>query len=148
MSGPHGEDQSLDGAPVPELEPAPEPPAKASRAGSLKHKTATSILWTVVHTGSDYLFSFLVFAVLARKLGPAAFGVFALAVAFAELGRSSHGGLVSALGRARHVSPEMADTVFWSSLALAVPGRRSPGAAGAPIAGALGEPAVAPLLMD
>ncbi|HTG49898.1 MAG TPA: hypothetical protein VL915_05350, partial [Gemmatimonadales bacterium] len=64
MSGPHGEDQSLDGAPVPELELelAPEPPAKASRAGSLKHKTATSILWTVVRTGSDYLFSFLVFA--------------------------------------------------------------------------------------
>jgi hypothetical protein len=62
-SSPLDLDQPLDGA------PAPEPPPEASfrhRQTDLKQKTATSILWTVARTGSDYLLSFLVFAVLAR----------------------------------------------------------------------------------
>ena len=148
MSGPHGEDQSLDGAPVPELEPAPEPPAKAARAGSLKHKTATSILWTVVRTGSDYLFSFLVFAVLARKLGPRAFGVFALAAAFAELVRIlPTAGFTTAIQRAKSVSPEMADTVLWASLAVACLGAAALALLAGPISHLVGEPAVAPLLV-
>jgi hypothetical protein len=84
---PHGElDEPLDGAPSPEIEAirAAEP---REPPGDLKRKTATSILWTVVRTGSDHFLSFLIFAVLARKLGPAAFGVFALAAAFAEFGK-------------------------------------------------------------
>src|SRR6266545_1371091 len=76
-------DEPLDGAP---------PPASGSAVavefdlptGDLKRSTALSILWTIVRTSSDYFLSFVVFALLARKLGPAAFGVYALAVAFAE----------------------------------------------------------------
>ena len=137
---PPGElDEPLDGTPSPAIE--------VVSPVDLKRTTALSILWTIVYTGSDYVFSFVVFAVLARQLGPAAFGLFALAVAFAEFGKIlPSSGLVSALGRARHVSPEMADTVFWSTLALAgvVAGLL---ALVAPLlAGALGEPAVAPLL--
>jgi O-antigen/teichoic acid export membrane protein len=150
VSGPQGEDQSLEGAPVPELElePAPEQPAKAARPGSLKHKTATSILWTVVRTGSDYLFSFLVFAVLARTLGPRAFGVFALAAAFAELVRIlPTAGFTNALQRAKSVSPEMADTVLWASLAVASLGAAALALLAGPISRLVGEPAVAPLLV-
>jgi O-antigen/teichoic acid export membrane protein len=140
------EDQSLDGAPVPELEP--ERPADATRTGSLKHKTATSILWTVVRTGSDYLLSFLVFAVLARKLGPEAFGVFALAAAFAELVRIlPTAGFTTALQRARTVSPEMADTVLWASLAVALLGAAALALLARPIAHLVGEAGVAPLLV-
>jgi O-antigen/teichoic acid export membrane protein len=146
VSGPNPEDQPLEGAPVPELEP--ERPAGATQTGSLKHKTATSILWTVVRTGSDYFLSFLVFAVLARKLGPEAFGVFALAGAFAELVRVlPTAGFTTALQRARTVSPEMADTVLWASLAVASLGAAALGLLARPIGQLVGEPAVAPLLV-
>jgi Polysaccharide biosynthesis protein len=146
VSGPNPEDESLDGAPVPELEP--ERRAGATRTSSLKHKTATSILWTVVRTGSDYFLSFLVFAVLARKLGPEAFGVFALAAAFAELVRIlPTAGFTTALQRARTVSPEMADTVLWASLAVASLGAAALALLARPIAHLVGEPAVAPLLV-
>ncbi|HJR49737.1 MAG TPA: oligosaccharide flippase family protein, partial [Gemmatimonadales bacterium] len=145
MSGPSADDQ-LEGAPVPELKP--EQPTNAARAGSLKHKTATSILWTVVRTGSDYFFSFLVFAVLARKLGPRAFGVFALAAAFAELVRIlPTAGFTSALQRAKSISPEMADTVLWASLAVASLGAAALALLAEPIGRLVGEPAVAPLLV-
>ena len=78
-------DDPLEGLAAPDLE---APPPHAPRPPpDLKEKTARSIIWTIVRTGSDYLFSFAVFAVLARKLGPEAFGLFALAVAFAEFGK-------------------------------------------------------------
>lgn len=147
MSLPPSElDQPLDGPPAPDIEPdaagRPAPPS------DLKRKTAKSILWTVVRIGSDYLFSFVVFAVLARKLGPEAFGVFALAAAFAEVVRVlPTAGLTSALQRAREVSGEMADTIFWASLGVAVVGAAGLALTAEPLATAVGEPAVAPLLV-
>ena len=135
----------LDG-PASELDP--EPPPRPARTADLKQKTATSILWTVVRTGSDYLLSFLVFAVLARKLGPEAFGVFALAAAFAEVVRIlPTAGFTSALQRAREVSPAMADTVLWASLAVATTGAGALALLARPIGAMVGEPAVAPLLV-
>jgi O-antigen/teichoic acid export membrane protein len=146
MSGSHPEEQPLDGASVPDLEP--EPTARPTRPGSLKHRTATSILWTVVRTGSDYLLSFLVFAVLARMLGPRAFGVFALAAAFAELVRIlPTAGFTTALQRAKSVPPKMADTVFWASLAVSSVGAAVLALLAGPISHLVGEPAVAPLLI-
>ncbi len=147
QSLPHGEfDEPLDSAPGSALEAigAAEPEGPPD---DLKRKTALSILWTIARTGSDYLLSFVVFAVLARKLGPAAFGVFALAVAFAEFGRVlPTSGLVNAIPRARRVSPEMADTVFWATLALSV-GIAAVIALVAPwLAAVVGAPEVAPLL--
>ena len=146
MSGPNLEDQPLDGPPVPELEP--ERATRATRTAELKQKTATSILWTVVRTGSDYLLSFLVFAVLARKLGPEAFGVFALAAAFAEIVRIlPAAGFTSALQRARELSPQMADTVLWASMGVASIGAGALALLARPIGALVGEPAVAPLLV-
>jgi hypothetical protein len=80
----HEFDDPLDGASSPDLESAE--PAPRRPPADLKEKTARSIIWTIIRTGSDYILSFAVFAVLARKLGPEAFGVFALAVAFSEFG--------------------------------------------------------------
>ena len=77
-------DAPLDGASSPDLDAAETPPG--APPSDLKEKTARSIIWTIIRTGSDYILSFAVFAVLARKLGPEAFGIFALAVAFAEFG--------------------------------------------------------------
>lgn len=146
MSGPDPDDQPFEGPPIPEFEP--ERPARSGRTADLKQKTATSILWTVVRTASDYLLSFLVFAVLARKLGPEAFGVFALAAAFAEVVRVlPAAGFTSALQRAREVSPGMADTVLWASLGVASAGAAALALLARPIGSLVGEPAVAPLLV-
>jgi O-antigen/teichoic acid export membrane protein len=131
-------DDPLDGA----SEATPPPPA------DLKEKTARSIIWTIIRTGSDYILSFAVFAVLARRLGPEAFGVFALAVAFAEFGKIlPAAGLAAALPRARQVSPAMADTVFWTSLGVAVLVAGLLALLAGPIAALFHEPAVAPILI-
>jgi O-antigen/teichoic acid export membrane protein len=142
----HGEfDEPLDGAPNP-FDAAAAAEARGRRS-DLKRKTAKSILWTIVRTGTDYLFSFVVFAVLARKLGPAAFGVFALAVAFAEFGKIlPTAGLVNALARAKQVSAEMADTVFWGTFGLSCLVAVVTALVARPLASAVGAPDVAPLL--
>ena len=139
-------DQPLDGPPRPDIEPAA--PSRPGPLPDLKRKTAKSIVWTAVRIGSDRLFSFAIFAVLARKLGPEAFGVFALAAAFAEVVRVlPAAGFTSALQRAREVSPEMADTVLWASLAVACIGAAALAVLARPIGLLVGEPAVAPLLV-
>ncbi len=146
-SPPHTEfDEPLDGATAPVIEPV-RAAAVAGPPPDLKRKTAISILWTIVRTGSDYFLSFLVFAVLARKLGPAAFGVFALAAAFGEVGRVlPSSGLINSLTRAKRVPREMADTVFWSTLALSCLVAAVTALVAPPLASAFGAPTVAPLL--
>jgi O-antigen/teichoic acid export membrane protein len=142
----HDLDDPLDGASGPDLEAAAPEPRRPP--ADLKEKTARSIIWTVVRTGSDYILSFAIFAVLARKLGPEAFGIFALAAAFAELGKVlPAAGLASAIQRARRVTPAMADTVFWSSLAVSALVAGVLAVLAGPIAEAFDEPSLAPLLM-
>jgi O-antigen/teichoic acid export membrane protein len=142
----HEFDDPLDGASSPDLESVE--PAPLRPPSDLKEKTARSIIWTILRTGSDYILSFAVFAVLARKLGPEAFGVFALAVAFAEFGRIlPAAGLATAIQRARRVTPAMADTVFWTSLAVSALAVVVLALLAGPIASAFDEPAVAPLLI-
>jgi O-antigen/teichoic acid export membrane protein len=145
VSSPPSEfDQPLDGPP--DIEP--DAPRRRGPPPDLKRKTAKSIVWTAVRLGSDYLFSFAIFAILARKLGPEAFGVFALAAAFAEVVRVlPAAGFTSALPHAREVPPEMADTVFWASLAIASLGAGALALAGGSIADLVDQPAVAPLLV-
>jgi O-antigen/teichoic acid export membrane protein len=88
---------------------------------SLRQKTRWSILWTVVRIGSDQVFSFVVFVILARLLSPADFGVFALAMAFSEISRVvAIGGMVQNIPRARKMSPALADTVFWTNMVMSL----------------------------
>lgn len=75
----------------------------------------------MVRFGGDQVFAFLVFAVLARQLDPATFGIFVVGLAVAEVGRIvAQGGLVSSLYRAPAITPELADTVFWANIGAAV----------------------------
>jgi O-antigen/teichoic acid export membrane protein len=139
-------DEPLDGGPRAGLEIRGSE-GGAGRLPDLKRKTAKSILWTIVRTGSDYLLSFVVFAVLARTLGPAAFGVFALAVAVSEFGKVlPSSGLVNAISRAREVTPQMADTVFWATLGLSVLVAALMALLAPTLSSAVGEPRVAPLI--
>lgn len=86
---------------------------------SLKSKTITSILWSVVRTGWGTLVSFLVFAFLARFLGPSDFGKFALASLVFELARIlGNAGLPDAVIREPALDDLTADTVFWACLGL------------------------------
>lgn len=85
----------------------------------LRKKTRWSILWTVVRIASDQMFSFVVFVILARLLSPSEVGTFALAMAFTEVSRViAIQGMVQNIPRAKRLTPELADTVFWTNLAM------------------------------
>jgi len=87
----------------------------------LSSRAAAALGWSVVRYGGDQVFGFIVFAALAHRLAPAAFGVFIVGLAVAEVGKIlAQGGLVSSLYRVREVTPRLADTVFWANLALAL----------------------------
>lgn len=87
----------------------------------LRKKTRWSILWTVVRIASDQMFSFVVFVILARLLSPHEIGIFALAIAFTEVSRViAIQGMVQNIPRAKKLTPELADTVFWTNLAMSV----------------------------
>jgi O-antigen/teichoic acid export membrane protein len=86
----------------------------------LRKKTRGSILWTVVRIASDQMFSFIVFVILARLLSPREIGTFAIAIALSEFGRViAIQGMVQNIPRAKKMSPALADTVFWTNLAMA-----------------------------
>lgn len=87
--------------------------------GALRRRAAGAVGWSVLRLGGDQVFAFAVFAVLAHRLDPAAFGVFIVALAVVEVGKIlAQGGLVSSLYRAGEVTPRLADTVFWANLAM------------------------------
>ena len=87
----------------------------------LKRKTRGSIIWTVVRIASDQVFSFAIFVILARLLSPHEVGIFALAIAFSEVGRIiAIQGMVQNIPRSKHLTPALADTVFWTNLGMSV----------------------------
>ncbi len=95
--------------------------ASAVDRGDLKKKTATSILWSIVRVGWSTVATFIIFVVLARILGPADFGTFALASLFVEIGRVlAYAGLGDAVTRQLDLDEELADTAFWASLGFSV----------------------------
>ena len=86
---------------------------------ALKSKTISSILWSVARTGWGTLVSFLVFAFLARFLGPSDFGKFALASLVFELARIvGNAGLPDSVIRDPSLDEVTADSVFWACLGL------------------------------
>ena len=118
----------------------------ASDHHDLKRKTVASIGWTLAKVASDQGFSFLVFVALARLLNPHDMGVFALALVVAELGRLLAGaGLGDAVVRVPVLDPELADSVFWVNLGLALLLCSVLVLLAAPIAGFFREPALVPL---
>ena len=100
-------------------EPEDEEPSLYNE--DLRKKTRWSILWTVVRIASDQMFSFAVFVVLARLLSPREIGTFAIAMAFTEVSRViAIQGMVQNIPRAKRLTPELADTVFWTNLAMSI----------------------------
>lgn len=85
---------------------------------SLKHKTVSGVKWEVVSKVSQKVISVASFAILARILEPAAFGLFALAfVAIDGLNLVRSFGLDSALIHRKESIEEASDTTFFLILA-------------------------------
>jgi O-antigen/teichoic acid export membrane protein len=100
-------------------EPQDDDPRKYDAA--LRRKTRRSVGWTLLRVASDQVFAFVVFVVLARLLTPAEIGAFAIAQAFAEIGRAvAISGMVQNIVRAKRMSRALADTVFWTNMAMSM----------------------------
>lgn len=97
----------------------------------LKRKTFVASLWSFLRSGWNAIATFVLFAIMARLLEPADFGVFALASILVEIARIvSSAGLADAVIRKPDLSDRFASTVFWGIIGLSV------AAAAAIIAGA------------
>lgn len=87
----------------------------------LKKQFITGSLWVVIGRGSSNAMSFVVFAVLARLLGPADFGLVAFAAIFTDLARSlALSGIPQALIRDEKWDQEVASTAFWLNVLFSV----------------------------
>lgn len=86
---------------------------------SLRNEAMRGLLWSAVEKWGGKLFSLVVFLLLARMLGPEAFGLVALAgvfIAFAQVFVQQ--GLAQAIVQRSDLEPAHLDTAFWISLLL------------------------------
>jgi len=80
-----------------------------------------SSFWFLVGRSFSHLSSFLMFAVLARLLGPEDFGLVAFATVFVDLSRTvAFAGIPTALIRNAEWDDKVASTAFWGNLTLAL----------------------------
>jgi O-antigen/teichoic acid export membrane protein len=86
---------------------------------SIKQAVAKSAFWASAGVISNQIFSFIVMAVVARLISPAAFGLVAMAMIFLEFSRTVVlGGLPEALVREKVWDDRKANAVFWANLAM------------------------------
>ncbi|NLP84326.1 lipopolysaccharide biosynthesis protein [Microbacterium sp. CFH 90308] len=113
----------------------------------LGRKFAGSAGWVFVEQWSSKLISLLLFAILARLLTPSDFGLVALATTFVVfLQVLANSGLANALVQKRSLDEKDAATVFWTSLGISVVAYGSLVLVANPLAAALGEPRLGPVL--
>lgn len=85
---------------------------------SLRTSATSASMWALVETWGNRLISTGIFLFLARLLGPAAFGLVALAVIFIELGNKIvNRGFGAAIVQRHDLDRSHLDTAFWVSLA-------------------------------
>lgn len=114
---------------------------------SLKKKAIKGVLWTAIQNWGSQAVSLVVFFVLARLLGPADFGLIALAnvfLAFLQIFLSE--GFAKALIQRKIVEPAHLDTVFWLNFGMSVLLCGITLATAGWIANSFDEPALAPVL--
>jgi PST family polysaccharide transporter len=87
-----------------------------SEKSGLMKRTGVGVLWMVIGSGGQTLFQFVLFMILARLLGPEAFGVVGIATAFIDISNLiGRAGLTEVLIQRSDMSDEEVDTAFWSS---------------------------------
>ncbi|WP_244471896.1 lipopolysaccharide biosynthesis protein [Rhizobium phaseoli] len=89
---------------------------------NVKKKAVEATLWSVVRIGVDQVFSFIVFVVIARILGPVEVGLFAIGMIVAEIGRIfATSGFSDAVTKAGADDEEIVSRVaFWGNVGMAV----------------------------
>ncbi|NJL35712.1 MAG: MOP flippase family protein [Leptolyngbyaceae cyanobacterium SM1_4_3] len=88
---------------------------------SLRQKAVKGVVWTAIGNWGSQLISFAVFFLLARLLGPEAFGLVALAsVFFAFMQVFLDQGFGQALVQRQNLEPEHLDTAFWTNLGIGI----------------------------
>ncbi len=123
------------GAPLP-------PPAPEAR------RVAEGALWATVEVWGVELLQLLVFTVLARLVGPEAYGLVALAMVFVLVPQKLlvQGGWIEALVQRRELAREEVDSVFWLLAGLGLASALLLAAAAPWAAALLDLPELAPLL--
>ena len=115
----------------------------------LKRRTTIAALWVSTEAWGQQLLQFLLFAVLARLLGPQAYGLLALAMTVILVGDLlvTNGGWTEALIQRRDLDPSYTDTIFWFLLAIAGSLAGLAALFAWPVAAALRQPELAQLIV-
>ena len=116
--------------------------------GGLRARAAKGVAWTATSNWGDQLARLLVFAILSRLLDPEAFGLVALAWVFIGLTDVvAEQGLVDALVQRKRVTPTDLHTAFWMTVTLGLVLMLLLMVLSVPIATALDDEALAPVLV-
>lgn len=114
---------------------------------SLRHSTVSGVMWNVAGNGGQLVAQFVLFVVLARQLGPGAFGIVGIALVVLDIlvivGRC---GLTEVLIQQPEVSEREASTAFWTGTAIGVAITAAMIVAAGPIAAVYGLPELGPIL--
>lgn len=87
----------------------------------LKRKAVHGVAWSAIENWTSQGMSFLVFLVLARLLGPADFGLVALASVYVTLVQMIiRQGFFEAIIQADELDDEHLDTAFWTNMGIAL----------------------------
>src|SRR6188508_1045055 len=94
------------------------PSEHGEESGALQKRVARGLTWTLNDTWGSQLLALLIFAMLARLLNPADFGLVALAAVFVALGQLfADQGLGDAVIQRRVLTRLQLDTAFWAAMA-------------------------------
>jgi PST family polysaccharide transporter len=114
---------------------------------TLRERAAKGLTWSLVERWGNEVLAIGIFAVLSRQLEPQAFGLVALASVVIDFARRFvDGGFAEAVVQRGEVDQQHLDTAFWTGLVTGVVLAAGLVALAGPIAGAFGEPELAPVL--
>jgi polysaccharide transporter, PST family len=95
-------------------------PPDAPVAPPTRERSAHATLWALADLGGGQVASFLIFLVLARVIGPAQYGIFAIAMSlYFLLTIIQYYGFADAIVQRPKIDVGFLDTVFWCDLILA-----------------------------
>jgi PST family polysaccharide transporter len=114
---------------------------------TLRERAAKGLTWSVIERWGNEILAIGIFAVLSRQLEPQAFGLVALASVVIDFARRFvDGGFAEAVVQRGEVDQEHLDTAFWTGIVTGVVLAAGLIALAGLIAGAFGEPELAPVL--
>src|SRR3712207_9187046 len=83
----------------------------------LQRRVTRGLKWTLIDTWGSQMLAFVVFAILARLLGPIEFGLVSLAAVFVALGQLFvDEGLGDAVIQRASLTRRQLDTAFWATV--------------------------------